>query len=333
MDLDLGSGGAMLLPDVADSTGAVHHLLVGAGKDFNIYVGDRDNLGKFNAKDNSNVYQELPNALPNGEWGGPAYFNNTVYFGGVGDVLKAYTISNAKLSTTPTSQSATSFAYPGTTPSVSANGTQNGIVWALESATNAPAVLHAYDAANLAHELYNSKQAANGRDAFGQGNKFITPMVSNGMVFVGTPNAVAVFGLLGQGSGASQYGEPTAPQVLSVASGPQVRFTPARETCLVQAQEAADGDVFVQLFPVDAVAVADELPRASLLGGGVAESGEELEGSCDFAAVSQTYTQHVVVGFYADGVAVELNPWCPRSIHSISPTKADDAVLQVVANA
>ena len=204
MDLDLGSGGAMLLPDVADSTGAVHHLLVGAGKDFNIYVGDRDNLGKFNAKDNSNVYQELPNALPNGEWGGPAYFNNAVYFGGVGDVLKAYTISSAKVSTTPTSQSATSFAYPGTTPSVSANGTQNGIVWALESATNAPAVLHAYDAANLAHELYNSKQAANGRDAFGQGNKFITPVVSNGMVFVGTPNAVAVFGLLGQGSGAGQ---------------------------------------------------------------------------------------------------------------------------------
>ncbi len=204
MDLDLGSGGAMLLPDLTDSAGTVHHLLVGAGKDFNIYVGNRDSLGKFNAKDNSNVYQELPNALPNGEWGGPAYFNHAVYFGGVNDVLKAYTISNAKLSTAPTSQSATSFAYPGTTPSVSANGTQNGIVWALESAANAPAVLHAYDAANLAHELYNSNQAANGRDAFGQGNKFITPVVSNGMVFVGTPNAVAVFGLLGQSSGGSQ---------------------------------------------------------------------------------------------------------------------------------
>ena len=194
-DVDLGSGGAMLLPDVADATGAVHHLVVGAGKDGNIYLGDRDNLGKFNRADNSNLYQELVNALPHGAWSGPAYFNNTVFFAGVGDVLKAYTISNARLSATPASQSAASFGYPGATPSVSANGTQNGIVWAAESGQGAPAVLHAYDATNLAHELYNSNQASNGRDGFGTGNKFITPMVANGMVFVGTTNGVAAFGL------------------------------------------------------------------------------------------------------------------------------------------
>ncbi len=195
-DVDLGSGGAMLLPDLADNSGTVHHLLVGAGKDHNIYIANRDNLGKFNPSSNSNLYQEIANALPNGAWSGPAYFNNAVYFAGVNDVLKAYTISNAMLSATPTSQSATSFAYPGSTPSVSANGTQNGIVWAVESALNAPAVLHAYDASNLAHELYSSNQAANSRDAFGQGNKFITPVVSNGMVFIGTPSGVAVFGEL-----------------------------------------------------------------------------------------------------------------------------------------
>ncbi len=197
-DKDLGSGGAMLLPDETDSAGKVHHLVVGAGKDGNIYVGNRDNLGKFNqgAANNSNLYQEIMNALPNGAWSGPAYFNNTVYYGGVNDVLRAYTVSNAMLSTSPASQSMTSFAYPGSTPSVSANGTQNGIVWALESATNAPGVLHAYDATNLGHELYNSNQAANGRDGFGTGNKFITPMVANGSVFVGTTNGVAVFGLL-----------------------------------------------------------------------------------------------------------------------------------------
>ncbi len=197
-DLDLGSGGAMLLPDLTDSTGAVRHLLVGAGKDGNLYIADRDHLGKFhaNGQDNSNLYQEIPNALPNGAWSGPAYFNNTVFYAGVNDVLKAYSISGAKLSANPTSRSATSFGYPGATPSVSANGTENGIVWAVESGTSAPAVLHAYDAADLTRELYNSREAPNNRDAFGNGNKFITPVVANGQVYVGTPDGVAVFGLL-----------------------------------------------------------------------------------------------------------------------------------------
>jgi hypothetical protein len=67
----------------------------------------------------------------------------------------------------------------------------------VESNTSAPAVLHAYDAANLGHELYNSSQAGSGRDSFGNGNKFITPLVVNGKVYVGTPRGVAVFGLLG----------------------------------------------------------------------------------------------------------------------------------------
>jgi outer membrane protein assembly factor BamB len=199
-DVDLGSGGAMLLPDVTDQSDAVRHLIVGAGKDGNIYVADRDNMGKFNQRtaDNSNLYQELQNALPNGAFSGPAYFSGTVYYGSVRDVLRAFTITNAKLSTTPTSTTKATFAYPGTTPSVSSNGTQNGIVWALESGEGAPNVLHAYDPSNMANEFYNSNQAANGRDNFGDGNKFITPMVANGRVYVGTPTGVAVFGLLGQ---------------------------------------------------------------------------------------------------------------------------------------
>ena len=195
-DVDLGSGGALLLPDLTDTSGSVHHLIVGAGKDSNIYVGNRDNLGKFNASGNSNLYQELPGALPNGAWSMPAYFNNTVYYGGVGDVLRAFPIANAKLATSASSTSGTAFSYPGATPSISANGTQNAIVWALESNQSATAVLHAYDATNLSNELYNSNQAANQRDNFGNGNKFITPMIVNGKVYVGTPTGVAVFGLL-----------------------------------------------------------------------------------------------------------------------------------------
>jgi hypothetical protein len=192
-DLDLGSGGEMLLPDLADSSGSVRHLMVGAGKDGNIYVVDRDAMGRFNSSSNKN-YQTLSGALPGGIWSTPAYFNGTVYYGDVSGTLKAFTVSNAKLSAAPQSQSATQFTYPGTAPSVSANGTTNGIVWAHENAN--PAVLHAYDAANLAHELYNSNQAAANRDHFGAGNKYITPVVADGKVFVGTGGAVAVFGLL-----------------------------------------------------------------------------------------------------------------------------------------
>ncbi len=195
-DVDLGSGGSLLLPDMVDAKGVVRHLMVGAGKDTNIFVGDRDNLGKYNAANNDALYQELTGALPGGAWSMPAYFNYAVYYGGVGDYLKAYSITNALLGTTPSSKSATTFGYPGVTPSVSANGTSNGIVWALESSTGSTAVLHAYDATNLGKELYNSTQAAGSRDAFGTGNKFITPMIVNGKVYVGTPNGVAVFGLL-----------------------------------------------------------------------------------------------------------------------------------------
>jgi len=195
-DVDLGSGGSLLLPDMVDAKGVVRHLMVGAGKDKNIFVADRDNMGKYNSANNDALYQELTNALPGGAWSMPAYFNYAVYYGGVGDYLKAFSITNALLGTTPSSKSATTFGYPGATPSVSANGTSNGIVWALESSTGSTAVLHAYDATNLGKELYNSTQAAGNRDGFGTGNKFITPMIVNGKVYVGTPNGVAVFGLL-----------------------------------------------------------------------------------------------------------------------------------------
>jgi outer membrane protein assembly factor BamB len=198
-DLDLGSGGAVLLPDQTDANGAVHRLIVGAGKDKNIYLADRTNLGKFNPSTNpmdANIYQKITGQLAGLNYTTPAYFNNVLYYGADGDTLKAFPLTNAKMATTPSSRSVATFAHPGTTPAVSANGTQNGIVWAVESALANPAVLHAYDPTNLAHEFYNSNQAANGRDGFGNGNKFITPLVINGKVYVGTQTGVAVFGLL-----------------------------------------------------------------------------------------------------------------------------------------
>ncbi len=198
-DTDFGSGGELLLPDMSDNDGVVHQLAVGAGKDTNLYVVNRDNLGKFNPANDSAIYQEIDGALPGGVWASPAYFNNTVYYGSVGEPLKAFPISNAKLATSASSQSATSFGYPGTTPSISANGTADGIVWAIENGSSA-GVLHAYDASNLANELYNSNMASGSRDTFATtvNDKFVTPLVANGKVYVGTPNAVVVFGLLGQ---------------------------------------------------------------------------------------------------------------------------------------
>jgi hypothetical protein len=191
-DQDLGSGGAIALPDLTDANGVVQHLTLGTGKDGIIYVLNRDSMGKFNAAGNS-IYQEIQGVLNGGEFGMPAYFNGRIYFGSVGDNLKAFTVTHARLSTAPSAQTSMTFAYPGTTPSISANGSANGIVWAAENGTTA--ALHAFDPANLAVELYNSNQMGT-RDQFGAGNKFITPMIANGKVYVGTTNGVAVFGLL-----------------------------------------------------------------------------------------------------------------------------------------
>jgi outer membrane protein assembly factor BamB len=199
-DFDLGSGGVLLLPDLTDSAKKVWHLAVGAGKDGNIYVADRDSMGKFNSLVN-NIHQQVLGYASGGtglvqeEFGGPAYFNNTLYFGGIGDYIKGFAITNSQLPDSPAQQTVGApYAYPGATPSISANGSQDAILWAIQNRD--PAILLAYDANNLANELYNSTQAPNSRDEFGPGNKFITPTIANGKVYVGTRTGVAVFGLL-----------------------------------------------------------------------------------------------------------------------------------------
>jgi hypothetical protein len=191
-DTDLGSGGALLLPALTDSSGNTRYLAAGAGKDSNLYLVDRTSMGRFNTSSNK-IYQELPGAFPGGLWSMPAYFNGALYFGPVNQPILAFQFKNAKLSTTPVAQTVNTFGYPGATPSISANHNGNGIVWATQN-TN-PAVLHAYNALTL-QEIYNSNQAAGGRDQFGAGNKFITPLIAHGKVFVGTTTGIGVFGLL-----------------------------------------------------------------------------------------------------------------------------------------
>jgi hypothetical protein len=193
LDEDLGSAAALLLPDgLMDSGGTTRNLAVVAGKDQQMYVVDRDNMGQYSAVAD-NVYQEFAKD-GHENFSSPIYFNGSVYVGPSGMPLRAFTVSQAKLSASPTSQTAFTFGSNGTVPSASANGTSNGIVWTLDRESRN---FLAYDASDLTKLLYTSAQAAGGRDNFSNvGGHFITPMVANGRVYFGTGTTVAVFGLL-----------------------------------------------------------------------------------------------------------------------------------------
>ncbi|PYJ04298.1 MAG: hypothetical protein DME25_10200, partial [Verrucomicrobia bacterium] len=195
-DIDLGSGGVVLLPD---AVGSVAHprLLVAGGKSGKIYVIDRDNLGHFHSGDDSQIVQVVSNAISGAIYGAAAYWNNFLYFVGTSDTMKAFRIAGGVMSTSAVSQSSGSYGFPGSTPVVSANGTNNGIVWALQNnawSSGGPAVLHAYNATNVALELYNSNLAGS-RDQPGGAVKFTVPAVANGKVYVGGINTLSVFGI------------------------------------------------------------------------------------------------------------------------------------------
>jgi outer membrane protein assembly factor BamB len=195
-DTDVGSGGILLLPDQPGSP--YPHLLVQVGKEGTIDLINRDDMGHFHAGNDDQIVQTLPFVI-GGVWGAPAFWNNNVYFGGQGDKLKAFAYNSQTqlLSAGPTSESTEMFNFPGPTPSVSSNGTSNGIVWIVETDNygQGNAVLGAYNPNNLATEYYNSSQNS-GRDAAGVAVKFAVPTVADGHVFVGTENQVAVYGLL-----------------------------------------------------------------------------------------------------------------------------------------
>jgi len=219
-DTDLGSGGTILLPDVTDSSGNVHHLGVGAGKDRHLYVYDRDNMGHFNPNNNSTLYQDLGVVFAGQHFGSPVWFNNRVYFGAISDHVKAFTMSNARLSAAPTASTPNTFAYPGPTLSLSANGTANAILWAVSYSTSS-GTLFAYDATNIANQLYSSAQAANGRDQLGATVKRAPPTIADGKVFVPMTTGVAVFGVIGQTTT-----PPPAPTglVANLSCGPQLNL-------------------------------------------------------------------------------------------------------------
>jgi hypothetical protein len=188
-DIDFGSGGATILVD--QPSGPVQHLAIGGGKEGTLFLLNRDSLGGNTAND-AGAVQSF--SVGNSIFGTPAFWQNTLYIAPITDHLKGYTFnsSTGQFTTAPASQSASTFGFPGSTPSISSQGTANGIVWATEKGTG-PSVLHAYDATNLGTELWNS--ANNIADQAGQAVKFTVPTVANGKVYVGTVGEISVYGL------------------------------------------------------------------------------------------------------------------------------------------
>lgn len=224
VDADVGSGAAVLLPD---QTNAPHHLLAQIGKaqplqnnPAFVFLIDRDNMGQFNPVDNSQIVQNL--SVPCcGLWGTPAFWQNGLYVADAYDNMRvfAFDTNTGLFNTASSSQSANVFNFPDATPSISSQGASNGIVWAIDSALygyaspnaaggvncyvvpvpavcTGPATLHAYDATNLATELWNSSQAASNRDQAGNAVKFAPPTIANGKVYVSTRTEIDVYGLL-----------------------------------------------------------------------------------------------------------------------------------------
>ena len=193
-DQDLASGGVTLLPDQA--VGGHTHLLTQIGKQGVLYLVDRDAMSGYNTT-TDHVVQEIAGES-GGLWSIPAFWNNSLYTWGSNNFLRAFTLSNGLLSNTPTSTGPQSSGFPGATPSVSSNGSSNGIVWAIQTDgynSPTPAILRAYDAGNVSNELYDSTQNS-ARDTAGMATKFAVPTVANGKVYVGTAGELDIYGLL-----------------------------------------------------------------------------------------------------------------------------------------
>jgi hypothetical protein len=195
-DTDLGSGGMILLPD---QSGTYPHLFLGAGKEGKIYLVNRDLMttatNHFDSTNSIDFVVQTNAGKIKGSFSTPAYFNGRIYYAGNGDNLKSIALTNGLTSGVGVlTNTARTFTFPGATTSVSANGTNSGIVWALQMGT--PAVLVACNATNFSTELYNSSQASGSRDRLANGTKFAAPIVADGKVFVGNSNSVSVFGLL-----------------------------------------------------------------------------------------------------------------------------------------
>jgi hypothetical protein len=197
-DHDMGMSALIVIPT---QSGALPHLTMTTDKSGTVYLLDRDNMGGFGFPDNASVQSFSTGYRVHSS---AAFFNQTLYLGLDNGPLQAWVLNPSADQLVPQSASSTIFTTPaysggGGTPSVSANGVTNGIVWIIQDTqyNYGPAVLHAYNAADLTQELYNSQQAANHRDTPAIAVKFTTPTIANGRVYIGGRNAVTAYGILG----------------------------------------------------------------------------------------------------------------------------------------
>jgi len=220
-DEDVASGGVIVLPDSVGGGGGAHQL-VQVGKSGRVFVLNRENLGGYNPNNTTDPEQA---ASVGGLWGAPAYWNGNVYIWGTNDNLKSFSFANGALSASPTHISNESAATYSPTPSVSANGTTDGIVWSLKTdnySSQGTAILYAHDASNVANLLYSSESNV-ARDNPGNSVKFIVPTVVNGKVYVGSESQLSVYGLL---NGSTQAATPViTPASQSFSPSVQVKIT------------------------------------------------------------------------------------------------------------
>jgi Chitobiase/beta-hexosaminidase C-terminal domain/PQQ-like domain len=287
-DVDLGSGGLVLLPPL--SSGKV--LLAQQGKAGTIVLLDTTSLGKYCVNlplpctnRDTQIAQEIQNASA-GIWGSAAYWNGNLYWTGANDTINAYsfnTNNSGLISTTPTSRSARSFAFSAPTPVVSSNGSSNGILWALDGAADNSTCgtsgadclgLFAYDATNLANLLYTSSQAANNRDSPGAAVKFENPIVANGKVFVGTLSSVSAYGLLLPPAAAPTFspasGTYTSTQLVTLSSttaGASIYFTTNGTTPSTSSTPYTGPITVSSSVTIKAIAVASGYSTSSVASG------------------------------------------------------------------
>jgi hypothetical protein len=194
-DLDQGSGGILMVPDEG---GANANILINVGKEGRILVLNRNHLGGYaaGASSNTNILQDILGATK-GLWNTSAYWNGNVYMWGNGDVPKLFELNSGVLSTTPSSEGTITSLFPGASFSISSNGTQDGIAWAVRSdqyTTHGQEVMYAWNANDLSTPLYATNTNA-ARDSAGKAMKFAIPMVTNGKVYLVAAHQVDVYGL------------------------------------------------------------------------------------------------------------------------------------------
>lgn len=335
LDLDLGSSGALLLPDEAG--GPLHpRLLVSAGKEGRIYLLDRNNMGHFQPGSDSQIVQSLEGVIQP-LFGIPAYFNaalggNTVYFSAVNDRMKAFSVKNGKLSTAPVSSTNATFGYPGSVPGISANGSTNGIVWVIDPAAR----LRAFDATDLSKELYDSGNT-DGRDSLGTYVKFSTPAIANGKVYVGTQNSVAAFGLFATqtrigaivNAAGLQPGGVAPGSIVTVfgtnlATGTETASQNPLPTFLAGSELFIDG-VPAPLFYASPVQLNAQIPYETPLGA----AGALVKVGSNAPAAMQITIQPAVPGLFTSalGHAAALNQ--DGTVNGFGQAAAPGSILQV----